>query len=70
MGGHTRRQAPQKGPKVGDVATLPPPSNYVRLPDGTVVTARTTYRFANEGKHVVINASTGETVRTVTVTAK
>lgn len=66
MGGSGRRPAQ----KVGDVVKLPPPSNYVRLPDGTVVTARMTYRLAHEGEHAVINAASGKTVRTFTVAAK
>lgn len=41
--------------KVGDVAQLNG-SGMVRLPDGSVVTARGTYRFNHVGDHVFISA--------------
>lgn len=44
--------------KVGDAVDLPGTSSYVRLPDGSVVTARTTYLFRHVGEHTVINAAT------------
>lgn len=39
--------------KVGEVVDLEAAGNYVRLPDGTVVTARSTYVVRHEGEHVV-----------------
>lgn len=38
--------------KVGDTVDLGGASHYVRLPDGTVVTARSTYVVRHEGEHV------------------
>lgn len=38
---------------VGDTVDLPGPANFVRLPDGTVVTARSTYTMRHVGEHQV-----------------
>lgn len=38
--------------KVGDVVDLGGAGHYVRLPDGTVVTARSSYVVRHEGEHV------------------
>jgi hypothetical protein len=38
--------------KLGDSIDLESPANYVRLPDGTVVTARQLYVVRHEGRHV------------------
>lgn len=55
-----RAAKPEQSSKVGDTIDLEGPSNLVRLPDGSVVTARTTYRFAHVGEHVVINAASND----------
>ncbi|HTW15138.1 MAG TPA: hypothetical protein VMF51_08410 [Nocardioides sp.] len=40
--------------KVGDTIELGRSNGYVRLPDGTVVTARASYVARHAGEHVVI----------------
>lgn len=39
--------------KVGDDAILGTPGRFVRLPDGSVVSAGQTYTFQHEGEHVI-----------------
>lgn len=54
--------------KVGDTLEFEGPSNYVLLPDGSVVTARTDVTFRAAGEYVVTNAATGKET-TVSVVA-
>ncbi len=59
----------EKGYKLGDTVDLGATSTIVTLPDGTSVTARSTYRVMHLGKHKVTSFSnTGEqTTQTIEV---
>lgn len=52
-----------KSVKTGDPVDFDGPAAYVRLPDGTVVTARTGYIARHPGKHalITVDPDTGET---------
>lgn len=42
-----------KSVKVGDTIVLDKTANLALLPDGTVVTCRSTYTVQHEGRHVI-----------------
>ncbi len=61
-----RRTQQKPDAKVGDTIEIPNvPSALVRLPDGTVVTARGSYVARHPGEHVLITADEdGKTTET------
>lgn len=59
MPARTKMTAAEAEMQTGDTYDIGRAASFVRLPDGTVVTARGTYTFRHVGEHAVINPDDG-----------
>lgn len=57
----TRNRSTSAGYKIGDTVEIPNvPAAMIRLPDGTVVTARGTYTARHAGNHAIVISKDGK----------